>query len=127
MLKKALSLVIPMLLLGMVLYFMYGNGTNNNNTNIEFIKDHCYNGRIVDLQNEITVKSEKDIKWYKDKRDTLVIEYGKITLKYNIKDFDNQEVLDKLEEVFITVKRHKVTKELVFYFQGKELVEYVKR
>lgn len=109
-----------------IAYWMSQQGTSDNKNSIEFIKAHTYNGKVVDLQNEVSVDSVKDVKWYYSKNKTITIEYGKILLKYKTEDFVTPEVQKDLQDVFITVKQHPETFELTLYFQEQEMTEYVK-
>lgn len=127
MIRKAISLIICLGALFFVVFWFNQHGAVNNTKNIEFIKAHTYNGKMIDLQNEIGVSSSDDIIWYYDKHDTIVIEYGKISLKYNLSDFVKSDVQSALNDVFITVKQNKETLKFKIYYNGEEIPEYVKK
>lgn len=127
MIKRVLIPLVLLASLFMVAYWLMQSGTSDNQTNIDFIKSKVYNNKIIDMQNEISVRTTDDIKWYYDKNDTIVIEYGKILLKFKINDFIKPEVQDELNKIFISVKQHPETLEFKLYFRDKELKEYVKK
>lgn len=102
------------------------HGTVNNTKNIEYILAHCYNNKLIDLQNEIGVQSVDDLKWYYDDHDTIVIEYGKILLKYTLKDFVRADIQQGLNSIFITTKQHPETLKFRLFWNGQEIPEYVK-
>lgn len=125
--RKIISGILILGMLFMVVYWMSLDGATDNKTNIEFIKSHCYNGKVLDMQNEVSVHSSDDVKWYYDKHDTIVIEYGKVLLKYKIEDFIKADTQNDLRDIFITTKQNRDTLELTLYFQDEGLTEYVKR
>lgn len=127
MIKKAIGGILIFGLLGIVVMFFIRDGATDNKTNIEFIKSHCYNNKIIDMQNEISIKSSDDVKWYYDKGDSIVIEYGKILLKYKTKDFVTDDVQKDMNDIFISVKQNPESLELYVYFQDELLPEYIKR
>lgn len=119
--------VVILAIMFFIAYWMNQQGTTDNKNNIDFIKAKTYNGKVIDMQNEVSVKSVEDVKWYYSKRDTITIEYGKILLKYTTKDFVTPEVQQDLNSIFITVKQHPETYALTLYFQGQEMTEYVQK
>lgn len=127
MILNGIPAILILAILFFVLYWFMQYDTSDNKANIEFIKSHCYNGQVLDMQNEISVRYVEDVKWYYDKNKTIVIEYGKILLKYKTKDFVKEDTLKDLQDIFITVKQNKDTLALTLYFQGEEMTEYVKR
>lgn len=120
------SIVVLSALLFVVFWFNQ-HGAVDNSGNIEFIQSHMYNGKIIDMQNEISIRSVDDLKWYYDKHDTIVIEYGKVLLKYKIKDFVTPEVQEELNSILITVEQNKETLKFTLFFDGQEMTEYVKK
>jgi hypothetical protein len=125
--KGGVTAVVILATMFLVVYWMAQNDTTDNTKNIEFIKSHSYNGKVVDMQNEISVRSVDDVKWYYDKGKTIVIEYGKVLLKYKTKEFITPEVQKDMNDIFIVVHQHPETFELKLLFQGEEMKEYVKR
>lgn len=127
MFKKAVSTITVLSLLVIVGFWISQHGATNNETNMQFIRDRSYNGKLLDMQNEVSVRDVGDVKWYYDDRDNLVIEYGKVMLKYKTKDFVTPEVQKDLNEIGITTKQHKETLEFTLFYQGEEMTEYVQR
>lgn len=125
--KSAIGGTFTMLSLIFVLVWLGQHGTVDNKRNIEFIQAHCYNGKVIDMQNEVGVKSVKDIKWYYDDHDTIVIEYGKIALKYKISEFVTPEAQELLNTVFIRTEQNKATLDFILYWNDEEVTKYVKR
>lgn len=125
--KNISIILITLLLLVLVGLWISQQGTKDNKNGIEFIKSRSYNGKVLDFQNEVSVKSVEDVKYYYDKHGNIIIEYGKVLLKYKTKDFITEEVQKDLNDVFITVEQHPETYEFIIFFQGEEIIEYVKR
>lgn len=124
---KILSSIIIVGILIFVGFWLYQHGAVDNSNNIEFIKSHMYNGKLVDSQNEISIRSIDDVKWYYDSHDIIVIEYGKILLKYKISDFVSKEVQEELNSILISVDQNPETLAFTIYFDGQEVTEYVKK
>lgn len=124
---NALKSIIVLAALLFVVFWFNQHGAVNNDKNIEFIQAHMYNGKLIDLQNEISIRTPDDIKWYYDDHDTIVIEYGKVLLKYNLSDFVTKEVQDDLSTILISVTQHPETLKFTLFYQGEELKEYVKK
>lgn len=123
--KGSMSALIILSIMFFIAYWMNQQGTTDNKNNIKFIQAKTYNGKLIDMQNEVSVKSIKDIKWYYSKRKTITIEYGKILLKYKIKEFITEEVQTDLNSIFITTKQNSETFKLSLFFQAIEIPEYV--
>ena len=128
--KIAFKVVSSVVIIGALLFVVFWfnqHGAVDNYRNIEYIQAHMYNGKIIDLQNEISIRSVDDVKWYYDDHDTIVIEYGKVLLKYKLSDFVTKDVQDELNSILITTKQHPETLEFTLYFDGQEMTEYVKK
>ena len=126
--KRIIGSTFVFIALGLVLLYFMQMDTVDNPRNIQFIKDHMYNGEILDMQNEVSVESADDIKWYYlDGKEIICIEYGKVLLKYKMEDFIKPETIKDLNDVLITVKQNKETLEFTLYFDGEELPRYVKK
>ena len=124
---NALKGIIVLAALLFVVFWFNQHGAVNNDNNISFIQSHMYNGKLIDLQNEISIRTPDDIKWYYDDHDTIVIEFGKILLKYNLSDFVTKDVQDALNSIDISVRQNPETLKFTLYYQGEELKEYVKK
>lgn len=128
MIKKILGSIVVLAALIIVGLWLLQHDTSDNSRNIEFIKAHLYNGKIIDMQNELHIKNPlEDIKWYMSDHDTLSIEYGKILLKYKISDFVKPEIQQMLNSIGITTKQNKDTLKFTLYYLEDELKEYVKK
>lgn len=125
--KKVFASVITFALLGLVVFWFAQHDAVNNTKNIEFIEAHMYNGKVIDLQNEVGVQSVDDVRWYYDDHDVIVIEYGKIMLKYKLTDFVTKDIQDALNRILITTEQNKVSLEFTLYWDGQEITKYVKR
>ena len=123
----ALKAILILAVLGLIGFWLWQHDAVDNTKNIEFINAHFYNGELIDLQNEIGVQSSDDVRWYMDKYDTIVIEYGKILLKYKTSDFVTSEVQNELNSILITTEQNKETLEFKLYWNGEELPKYVKK
>lgn len=124
---KGVGGIVVLGVLFIVVFWLMQHGAVDNTKNIEFIEAHCYNGKVVDMQNEVSVRGVEDVKWYYDKHDTIVIEYGKILLKYKVSEFIKPEIQQALNRVFITTKQNPETLELTLYWNDQEMTEYVKK
>lgn len=126
MLNRIFGSFMLILVIGVVFY-LYQNGTINNENNIKFIESHFYNNKLIDSQNEVGVKSSDDVKWYyDDSKYTICIQYGKVLLKYKVKDFIKHKNQEELNKILIKTEQNKETLELILYYNNKELKEYVK-
>lgn len=93
---------------------------------IDFIASHFSGrGQIVDYQNDLGVSSIEDIKWYDNKKN-IEIEFGKVRLKFNKKNFDSEEVQNALNRIHITVKHNEETDEYKIYYNGEEIDRYIR-
>jgi hypothetical protein len=129
--KKVLMwIIVPLFLVGAVTawYFyenMVGNGATESN--IAFILEHIdHRGEIIDFREEISVKSVENIRlfWKSDK--DIVIEYGKIRLKWTkLEDFLAKENLDRLKQIFITLKQDRRTLEYHVYWKDQKVTRWV--
>lgn len=128
--RDIIKFVGTVLVVGCLLFaawWIWRNGATDNTNNIEFITSHCYNGEVIDMQNEIGVDSVEDLRWYFDDNETIVIEYGKILLKYTIDDFISDKSQNELNSVFITTQQNPETLEFTLFWQGQEITKYVKK
>jgi hypothetical protein len=125
--KRIFEFIIILSCLILLLFWYIQKDTTDYRNNLEFIQSKIYNNKLLDFQNEVSVRNIEDIKWYYDKGNTICIEYGKILLKFKVSDFIKDDIQKELNKIFITTKQHKETKELKLYFREKELKEYVKK
>lgn len=128
LLKKITSVVTLILLFGGVFwYFNYYQGVLGYSTerNIEYIRDHMNSqGKLIDYQDEISVKSINDIKFFIDDK-KVTIEFGKIVLEWKNQEFFTKPVLDSIKPLGFEVKRDKDSKEILLFWQGKEVDRWV--
>lgn len=127
MIKNIFVGCLTLAILFCVVVYLSKNDTVNNDVNVDFIISHSYNGKVLDMENEVSVKGPDDIKWYYSKNDTITIEFGKILLKYELADFVTKEVQDKLNSINIFTKQNKESLLFTLYYFGDELIEYVKK
>ena len=123
-------IIIPIIAF-IAIYFGFnewtGLSTGSTNTkNIEYIASHINGqGKIVDYQNNLGAKSAEDIKLYVEGNE-VTIHFGRIVLEWKMEDFVTQEVGDELKKIHITRYRDEETGKLRVFWQGEELVRYVK-
>ena len=108
----------------------YINRQNSTYSNINYIKGFVTSsGKLNDFSNKIGMQDpETDLKWYKTDKE-IRIEFGRIILTWEPKDFYVQENLDALSTIGITteIKTEKDgTKTLHLYYNGNEMERWVK-
>lgn len=93
--------------------------------NIDFIREHMNSaGTIIDYYNEICVKNVEDIKAF-IKDDKVTIEFGKISLTWELKDFVTTEVQERLKSIGITVFKDSVNKDMIrIFWNGEEVTRW---
>lgn len=117
-------------IVSLVYFIWFINQKNSTYSNIQYIRSFMTSsGTLNDFQNKLGMHDpEKDIKWYKTD-DEIRIEYGRIFLTWEPKDFYAQENLDLLGTIGFTteIKKDKEgNKVLHLYYQGKEVERWVK-
>lgn len=118
-------------LIGTVIYMVwYMNMQKSTYKNIEYIKGFMTSsGKLNDFSNKIGMHDPKtDIKWYKTD-DEIRIEFGRIFLTWEPKDFYNEENLTQLSTIGITteIKTDKEGKKtLHLFYMGEEIERWVK-
>ena len=103
---------------------------NSTYNNIEYIKSFMSSsGELRDYSNKIGMHDPSvDIKWYKT-NDEIRIEFGRIFLTWEPKDFYDENNLTQLETIGITTKilaDGDGNKVLHLYYHGVELERWVK-
>lgn len=118
-------------LIGTVIYMIwYMNNQRSTYKNIEYIKSFMTNtGKLNDFSNKIGMHDpEKDLKWFKTD-DEIRIEFGRIILTWEPKDFFEEENLTQLSTIGITVKVKEDKngqKTMHLFYMGKEIERWVK-
>ena len=124
----SLAVTLVILALGTALFCKkwYGLEKISTDTNIEYILEHIgTNGKLVDFQNEIGVKSIEDFRLYEE-GNKITLYYGKIILTWDKADLVLPDNLAKLKSIGISVCKDTVTNRLVFLWQGQEIERWVK-
>lgn len=106
------------------------NSKNSTYSNIEYIKSFMTSsGNLNDFQNKLGMHDPAtDIKWYKTDKE-IRIEFGRVFLTWEPKDFYQKENLELLETIGITAEIQEDAdgeKVLHIYYKGVELERWVK-
>lgn len=108
----------------------YINNQNSTYQNIIYIRGFMSSsGDLRDYSNKLGMHNpDTDIKWYKTNKE-IRIEFGRIILTWEPKDFYAQENLDLLGTISITAEVKKDAegnRVLHLYYRGKEIERWVK-
>lgn len=119
--------VMPILIfgLGLGVWFQYtGAFYGSTEDNIKFIQSHLNSsGKLVDLQDEISVKGVDDIKFFFG--DKVEIHFGEVLLRWKKDEFLTKEVQKELNKIGITIKVNKKTNKLHLFYHGEEVQRWV--
>lgn len=118
------------IIVSLVYLIWYINAQNSTYDNILYIRSFMTSsGTLNDFQNKLGMHNpETDIKWFKTD-DEIRIEFGRIYLTWEPKDFFVQENLDLLGTIGFSVEIKEGddgVKVMHLYYQGKELERWVK-
>lgn len=107
----------------------YLNNQNSTYTSIDYIRSFMTSsGKLNDFQNKLGMHDPKtDIKWFKTD-DEIRIEFGRIRMTWEPKDFYKQENLDALATIGFTIQIKEDAdgnKILHLYYQGEEMERWV--
>jgi len=100
-----------------------GEGVNDS---IAFIQRHINSrGQLVDMQEEISVNSLDDIKFFETKKN-IEIEFGKVTLKWKRADFLTGETQKLLQTIGLDFRYNEEADNIELYYQKQKVDKWVK-
>ena len=121
-------LIIPLIFfigaLSVAGIYMKGLGGSTSD-NLLFIQNHINSqGRLVDLQREISVDSSEDIKfYYTDKK--VKIEFGEVLLKWDTEEFMTKNTRSELKKIGLIVKINSKTGKVHLFYGNDEVERWV--
>lgn len=127
--KKFLKfIIIPIIFAIGISAYLYLNEDvklQANDENINFILEHMNSsGVLVDYYEEISVKSVEDLKFFVE-GDKVRLDFGKITMKWYLKDFVSPENQEKLGKIGIRMYKDKDTGRLRVFWHEDEIERWV--
>lgn len=114
--------IVPLMFFAIAFFFWYtweGTEASSTESNIDFIIRH-YNGqgKLIDYHQEIRCNSVNDVKLFVEKN-KVQIDYGIITLKWNLSEFVSPEWTEKLMRIGITRYKDEEGRLRVFYYEDE--------
>lgn len=117
--------VICALVISVYFYFSEDISLKANEANVNFILEHMNsNGVIIDYYEEISVDSVEDIRLFVE-GEKVKIDFGKITMKWYLKDFVSPENQELLGKIGIRMFKDKETGRLRVFWGEDEIERWV--
>lgn len=105
-------------------FFVKDQIFGDNADTIDWIASHyTRSGRLMDLQNDLGLDSEDNIKLYVTEK-FITISFGKAELKWKPDEFVTKENQELLKKIYITMDNDPKTGKLRVYYKEKELTRW---
>lgn len=124
---KRFLLLFVLCIAAVATFLLYKNAEEGGvNDSIAYIQRHINSrGQLVDMQEEISVNSVEDIKFFETKKN-IEIEFGKVTLKWKRADFLTDDTKQRLQTIGLDYRYNEETDNIELYYYKQKVDKWVK-